>query len=150
VEDHERVARARQTVRREAFRRMVELGLNQTALAEKARISYKTVGRFFNTETWREPAVLRAIAEALDWPADELERRVDLELAREELHDLESAIPGALVLQLGEEALTGLTLEERTELRTTLHAVALQHLATIRARRGRDGAAPPLLAAVAV
>lgn len=134
MDDRERITAARRVARRDAFRRMTELGLTQGELADRAGVAYKTISRFFNSDGWREPAVNQAIATALGWPADELERIVDREIARDQLDDLETRVPGVLVLELGEHVLDGLTADELREIRATLRAVTLQHVAQIRAR----------------
>jgi transcriptional regulator with XRE-family HTH domain len=134
VDDRERIARARHTVRRAAYDRMNSLDLTQVDLADRAEVSYKTVSRFFNADGWREPQVIRAISEALGWPADELERRVEVELARQAIPDLEATVPGLIALQLDPALVSGLAPEEANELRAVLSAVAVQQAAAIRAR----------------
>lgn len=149
VEERERIDRARRVVRRAAHLRMAELGLTQIELAERAGLAPKTVSRFFNSDTWRDAITIRAISEALDWGPDELEHLVDREIARDVLVDLERQSGGMLVLQLGDEVLSGLTDAEYAELRATLKAVALRTVGEMRARTpGRDVAALSRLAAV--
>lgn len=120
---------------------MIELGLTQAQLADSAEVAYRTIQRFYNTDGWREPAVIRAISVALQWPPDELERRVDQEVARQDAWLLESQVPGLLVLSIGEHVLEGLSDEELTELKATLRAVALQHVAGMKARTPGRGLA---------
>jgi hypothetical protein len=138
MDDRERLARARSAVRRQAFRRMVDLGLTQGELADRAEISYRTVNRFFN-EGWREPVVIAQISQALEWPPDEIERRVDAELARQELHELETRVPGTLILSLEEGSLEGLSGDELTELRAMLHGLALRMIGEIKTRTPPGG-----------
>ena len=135
MDDQERIDEARRHVRNQARSRMGELRLNQVQLADRAGVAVRTINRFFNSDRgWHEPAFLRALAAALEWPPDELDRRVEEVVARGELHMLESRVPGLVILQLGADTLAGLTEEEQREIRATLQAVALQAVGAIRAR----------------
>lgn len=132
--DEDELDRAREAVVREARRRLVELGMTQERLSEESGVPLRTVNRFFTGGSWARTPTLRALAEGLGWPADELDRRVERALVRRELSDLSSSVENVIVVDFGPHALDGLAPEEIRELQTGMEAAGLRMINEIKAR----------------
>lgn len=145
--EEDELDRAREVVRREARRRLVELGLTQEQLSIDQDVPLRTVSRFFTGGAWPRTPALRSIAVGLKWPPDELERRVERSLVGGKLSDLTSAIENVIVIDFGPHALDGLTPEEFRELQTGMEAAGVRMINEIKART--PGRGFPLVVGVA-
>jgi hypothetical protein len=134
VEDHERLARAQEAVRKAVKHRQVELGLTRDQIADDGGVPLRTVGRFLSEGVWPRPPALRGIARGLGWPPDELEVRLKRELNALQLSDLTSSVQNVIVVDFGPDGLDGLAPEEVRELQAGIQAAGLRLKNEIKAR----------------
>lgn len=132
--EEDELDRAREAVRRDARRRLVELGLTQEQLSEDTGVPLRTINRFFTGGSWPRTPALCGIAVGLHWPTDELERRVERAMVRRELSDLTSAVENVIVVDFGPHGLEGLAPEEFRELQAGLEAAGIRMMNEIKAR----------------